>query len=176
GLRGGLLRKGDSTAPRRGSDARDGVALADSNGGIAVARRPHPDGARGCHFGRARRTGAKVVRQGAARVVSARVAACPSLSWCHDGATWCHDGAKSCRRLWWHHLQTRTAARNRLPIWQPHPSSGSPSLDGSDGRRRRLKSTAMSAATDISDRLRAAVNRQRLVDTAVQLVAVPSRT
>jgi acetylornithine deacetylase/succinyl-diaminopimelate desuccinylase-like protein len=34
----------------------------------------------------------------------------------------------------------------------------------------------MSAATDISDRLRAAVNRQRLVDTAVQLVAVPSRT
>jgi acetylornithine deacetylase/succinyl-diaminopimelate desuccinylase-like protein len=34
----------------------------------------------------------------------------------------------------------------------------------------------MSAATDICDRLRAAVDRQRLVDTAVQLVAVPSRT
>ncbi len=34
----------------------------------------------------------------------------------------------------------------------------------------------MSPATDLSARLRAAVNRQRLVDTAVQLVAVPSRT
>ncbi len=34
----------------------------------------------------------------------------------------------------------------------------------------------MNVTTDLSDRLRAAVNRQRLVDTAVQLVAVPSRT
>jgi acetylornithine deacetylase len=34
----------------------------------------------------------------------------------------------------------------------------------------------MSATADLSDRLRAGVNRQRLVETAVQLVAVPSRT
>jgi acetylornithine deacetylase/succinyl-diaminopimelate desuccinylase-like protein len=34
----------------------------------------------------------------------------------------------------------------------------------------------MSATANLSDRLRAAVNRQRLVDTAVSLVAVPSRT
>ena len=34
----------------------------------------------------------------------------------------------------------------------------------------------MSLTTDLSDRLHRAINRQRLVDTAVQLIAVPSRT
>jgi acetylornithine deacetylase/succinyl-diaminopimelate desuccinylase-like protein len=34
----------------------------------------------------------------------------------------------------------------------------------------------MNITTDLSDRLRNAINRQRLVDTAVQLIAVPSRT
>jgi acetylornithine deacetylase/succinyl-diaminopimelate desuccinylase-like protein len=34
----------------------------------------------------------------------------------------------------------------------------------------------MSLTTDLSDRLRRATDRQRLVDTAVQLIAVPSRT
>jgi acetylornithine deacetylase/succinyl-diaminopimelate desuccinylase-like protein len=34
----------------------------------------------------------------------------------------------------------------------------------------------MSLTTDLSDRLRRAIDRQRLVDTAVQLIAVPSRT
>ena len=34
----------------------------------------------------------------------------------------------------------------------------------------------MNLTNDLSNRLRSAVNRQRLVDTAVQLIAVPSRT
>src|SRR5947209_7108203 len=42
--------------------------------------------------------------------------------------------------------------------------------------RRRLESTVMSLTSDLSDRLRRAIDRERLVDTAVQLIAVPSRT
>ena len=34
----------------------------------------------------------------------------------------------------------------------------------------------MKISTAIADRLRAAINRQRLVDTAVRLIEVPSRT
>src|SRR5262249_48615192 len=44
------------------------------------------------------------------------------------------------------------------------------------GSRRRLQWASMSALSDLSDRLRRAVNRRRLLDTARRLVEVPSRT